>query len=274
MTHSNSIQLRNSTSQEPSRVRRLRHAAVYLAMISFAMTSHAMAEEVYNNFSSESVNGWWGAGPAGLPDEDVGPIRTAQQFNLNGNHTITEVSLQMARRGAPRGRVEFQIWEDDGGRPGRQVATLGSVEDIGTFPVVFAETEDATSFEEFAGVARDLATVTFDTVVSGLNPALPHYVLLDYSEASGDFPANFGWSVNEDDAGTNGVLGAMITTEFPLFPEFLGDTPHDGGDWIETRDLFPEQQYFKMSVNAVPEPSSWFLAMPALIGMLRFRRSR
>ena len=87
------------------------------------MSSHLLAEEVYNNLDASNINSWWGAGPLSDPNPDAGPDRTSQQFDLRGNDTVTEVGLQLFRAGMPTGSVTFEIWEDDGfGYPGQRVA--------------------------------------------------------------------------------------------------------------------------------------------------------
>lgn len=257
--------------------------SISLAVISTCMSSHLLAAEVYNNFDSTTVNSWWGGGPLSDPSPDAGPDRTSQQFDLGGNDTVTAVALQLVRFGTPTGKVTFEIWEDDGsGYPGQRVGTLGSIEDVSTFEPVVQD------FDEFLAVPSE-ATISFDTVVSDLNPAIPHHVVIDYSEASGVRADGLNWGVGGA-AGTNGAEVLAVTTEFPSLPIALDDggfgaTPDlfsPSGDWIRQSDIpvfdgAPAEvrfAYFNMSVIAVPEPSSWILITLGLLGMGRIRRNR
>ena len=265
MTHSNPIQLCNPNARNPSRSRRFLRAAAYVAAISFAISSNAVAEEIYNTLDSAAVNSWWGAGPLSDPSPDAGPDRTSQQFDLLGNHTVTEVDLQLVRFGTPTGSLTFEIWEDDGfGYPGQRVGTIGTIEDVSTFePAV-------ESFDEFLALPNE-ATISFDTVVSGLNPEVPHHGVIDYSEASGVQSDGLNWAVSGGADG-EGPQTLAVTTEFPLLSIPLDDggfgaTPDlfsPSGDWIRQSDIPvfngapPELVFgnFKMSVTAVPEPAS------------------
>ena len=233
--------------------------SICVAVVSSCMSSHVLAEEVYNTLDAAPFGSWWGGGPVSDPAPDAGPDRTSQQFDLGGNHTITEVALQVFRRGTPTGSVAFEIWEDDGfGYPGQRVGTLGSIEDISTFEP--ADPEDLGSEP----------TLTFDSVVTGLNPALPHHVVIDYSAASGVASDGFLWGVAGGEEGA-GPATLAIATEFPRLTSPLDDDGYGMGatpdlfspseDWIRVsdvpffEDLPPAVQFmnFKMSVTAVPE---------------------
>ena len=250
--------------------------SICLAVIASCMSSHLLAAEVYNNFDSATVNAWWGAGPLSDPSPDAGPDRTSQQFDLGGNNTITEVGLQVVRFGSPMGSVTFEIWEDDGfGYPGQHVGILGSIEDISTFE------PEVQSFGEFLTLPNE-ATISFDTVVSGLNPEIPHHVVIDYSEASGVQSDGFNWAVAGGEDG-NGPETLAVATEFPALTIPLeeggfGATPDlfsPGGDWIRQSDIPvfegapPEVKFanFKMSVDAISLPPG-IMGNPGLKGRI------
>ena len=241
-------------------------------------SSEIRAEEIYNTLDAAPFGYWWGGGPASDPAPDAGPDRTSQQFDLRGNHTVTEVALQVSRGGTPTGSVTFEIWEDDGfGYPGERVGTLGAIEDISIFEP--ADPEDLGSEP----------TLTFDTVIGGLNPALPHHVVIDYSEASGVGADGFRWAVGGGEEGT-GPATLAVATEFPRLTSPLDDegyglgaTPDlfsPSGDWIRISEIPffgnipPEVQFsnFKMSINAVPEPASSSIALFGLLGLTVLRR--
>ena len=232
---------------------------VCLATLLSSMSSDVKAEEVYNTLGGAPFGSWWGAGPLSDPHPLAGPDRTSQQFDLRGNSTVTEVALQVFRRGMPTGSVSFEIWEDDGfGYPGQRVGTLGAIEEISTFEP--ADPEDLGSE----------ATLTFDTVIGGLDPALPHHVVIDYAEASGVGADGFRWAVAGGEEGT-GPETLAVATDFPRLTSPLDDGGFGFGatsdlfspseDWIRVSDIpafgnFPsEVQFsnFKMAVTAVPE---------------------
>ena len=262
--------MENSDSGKLTPVRRTQNTfargvlnlSICLAVALSCMSSHLFAEEVYNNLDAPTIGFWWGAGPQSDPHRMAGPDRTSQQFDLRGNHTITNVDLQLVRGGNPTGSVTFEIWEDDGfGFPGRPVGTLGSIEDISTFEPAFE------SFDEVVALGSE-PTVSFDTVVSGLNPALPHHVVIDYTEATGIDTDGFRWLV------TGGVDGEgpqtlVVGSDFPRLVAPLdeegygfGATPDlfsPSGDWIlqseiPAFDAFGDFRFANttMSITAVP----------------------
>ena len=251
--------------------------SICLAVIS-SCSSHLLAEEAYNNLDATTINSWWGAGPLSDPSPDAGPDRTSQQFDLGGNNTVTEVALQVVRFGTPTGSVTFEIWEDDGfGYPGQHVGTLGSIEDISTFEPGVQE------FGELLALPNE-ATISFDTVVSGLNPQIPHHVVIDYSAASGVRSDGFNWAVAGGEDGS-GPETLAVATEFPALTLPLeeggfGATPDlfsPGGDWIRQSDIPvfeffgapPDVRFanFKMSVEAISLPPG-IMGNPGLNGRI------
>ena len=257
--------------------------AISACAISACMSSHLLAEEVYNTLDSTAVNSWWGAGPLSDPSPDAGPDRTSQQFDLRGNHTVTEVALQLVRFGTPTGSLAFEIWEDDGfGYPGKRVGTLGTLEDVSTFE------PSVETFDEFLALPNE-ATISFDTVVGNLNSEVPHHVVIDYSEASGVRTDGLNWGVSGGEEGA-GPQTLAVTTEFPALTVPLDDGGFGAtvdlfspsGDWIRQSDMPvfdgapPEVRFanFKMSVNAVPEPASSSIALFGLLGLIGLRKRR
>ena len=197
--------MENSSSKTLSQTRRTLNTlargalnlSICLAVVSSCMSSQLLAEEVYNNLDSMPLNSWWGAGPLSDPSPDSGADRTSQPFDLRGNDTVTEVAFQLFRTGTPTGSLTFEIWEDDGfGYPGQRVGTLGTIADVSTFETVVQ------TFEEFIALPGE-TNISFDTVVSGLNPEVPHHVVIDYAEAFGRTRFN-GWWL----AGKNGPRNA------------------------------------------------------------------
>ena len=252
--------------------------SICLAVISSCNSSHVLAEEVYNNLDSTTIGYWWGAGPLSDPDPMAGPDRTSQQFDLLGNNTVTDVALQVVRGGMPMGSVTFEIWEDDGfGYPGEHVGTLGSIEDISTFEPAFD------SFSEIVDLGSE-TTISFDTVVTNLNPEIPHHVVIDYAEASGVASDGFRWTVAGGEDG-NGPETLAVATDFPRLTSPLDDVGYGfgatpdlfspSGDWIRQSDIpifenFPSVvkfANFKMSVEAISLPPG-IMGNPGLKGRI------
>ena len=158
-----------------------------------------------------------------FPEE--GDTLLAQQFITGELGLVSSVSFPLGAIDSPSGVARFEIWDDDGGEPGKRVASIGEINPAG-----------------LKAITEGGQLVTFDTPVTGLAPNSPYYLVSDVSETN--FSAgSFGFQMATASLGTGGADLCQF-----LF----------GGSWRYIADLLPDNNFYVMTViessDDVPAP--------------------
>jgi hypothetical protein len=166
------------------------------------------------------------ASPGGL-GEIIGPFfqpgdrYAAQAFVTGDFEALSSVTVKLQRRGESSGPIELQIWDEANGKPNAMIATLGTM--------------------DLANVNPGSADfITFDGLVTGLEPKQNYYVVLD--PANADIPDEDNSFYLGTTAETNGTNGA------PWVQVSLGPNHNQ---WASLASFIPGAKFWQASVSAV-----------------------
>ena len=124
---------------------------IYLLL--FGGIASAESISVYDNLDGpQDGGGWWNADAETM---------VAQPFLLGNHDTINSVALRLRRIGEPDGTMYLNLYDDDGGRPGSLLGSLGTVD-----PRTVTQGRDGRA--------------VFDTPVSGLTPEEVYHIVLSH----------------------------------------------------------------------------------------------
>ena len=139
--------------------------------------------------------------------------RFAQQFVMDDNSTVDEVTIELFRIGSVAGSMSIELWSDDGSDDPNAIVLGG---ELGTIPDV---SEIPTSDTVFV----------FEKSVSGLVPSEKYWVIANFSGLTSELDASntIGWPWSFTDAGTNGATNAHGSRD-------------SGSTWVEfSSNTFP-----------------------------------
>ncbi len=164
------------------------------------------------------------AGPPGIAE--LQPL-SAQPF-LTGEHgSIASVSVPMLNDNGG-GSVDMVLAENDNGRPGQTIATLGTI-DLQTLP----------EWRENDAIGT---IITFNTVVTGLHPNSRYFIGFDQAnqvDPEGNQQKTFYNLYQKDPEGTNGSSVVLVG---PF------------GEWKPLSEFRPDANYMMMRVVEGPAP--------------------
>ena len=208
----------NAGHRQPMTIRCLSHILTTLSVLIIFLPCHVIADVMlYDNLNLGNDLPYPVLGPR--PSSNTEDRFTAQQFFTNGNAVVTSTSFIMQRLGSPTGSLHFDIWSDDNGTPGSQLARLGSL-DITTLPTT-------------------PTTFSFDEPVS-LVPNSSYFLVTDAIDMR--IPNNnnsFRIGTRTSDEGTFGAS------------RFLVSAPGDEDTWLVLGDLIPHINYLRATITAV-----------------------
>ncbi len=183
---------------------------------------------LYDNFPDELPNFRDGidVGPPGIAQ--LQPVH-AQPFFTGEYGSIASVSVTMINDNG-EGSVDLVLAEDDNGRPGQTIATLGTI-DLATLPEW--QNNDAVG-----------TVITFNTEVTGLRPNGRYFIGFDQAKQinpEGNAQRTFYNLFQKNPDGNNGA-GVAVVGPF--------------GDWLPLSDFRPDANYMMMRVVEGPAPST------------------
>ena len=122
------------------------------------------------------------------PSNQIPDPRAAQSFVTGELGIVSSISLPFAVNGSPKGVVHFEIWDDNSGKPGTKVASLGDID-----------------LESWNHPDLEYHLLTFDSPVTGLEPNTQYHVVWDNSDTYDVFGFSNTWfaQTTADSEGTN-----------------------------------------------------------------------
>lgn len=140
----------------------MRIARPLILVMLFGVSALVAAEPVFDNLDGpHDGGGWWNKDP-----EDL----TAQPFQLGNHTTVNSVSLRLDPRGQPDDTLYLNLYNDDAGKPGTLVGSLGTLDSL-------------TVANGGAGIYH------FDTPVSGLTPEATYHLVLSHDGTNWNDPS-------------------------------------------------------------------------------------
>lgn len=152
---------------------------------------HVAAETAFDNLDGpHDGRGWCNAVPEAM---------SAQAFNLRADNTVNSVTLRLNRFGQPNGTLSLNLYDDDDGKPGSLIGTLGQLD-----PQVVPTGQDG--------------RFSFDMAVSDLTPDTTYYAVLSHDGTNWGRSDCVSWGMTS----RNGADDAERA---------LAIAPQDGIDW-------------------------------------------
>ena len=162
-------------------------------------------------------------GPDSFPTNVNIATMSAQPF-LTGEHGIvSSISLPVAVNGSLTGVLHLEIWNDNSGKPGKKVASVGDID-----------------MDSWTGAELEYQLVTFDSPVTGLESNTKYHAVFDQTDitVSGSGKTYFtSWLA--DSEGTNNAAKFQVRVN---------------GNWSLTSSFVANVNYHVMEILEVSPP--------------------
>ena len=142
--------------------------ATFFAIIASVATTSAGTVVLYGHIPDPFPQK---AGPRGGPDlfptDTSISTMSAQPFVTGELGIVSSISLPVAVSGSLTGVLPVEIWDDNSGKPGRKVASVGEIE-----------------LDSWTGADLEYQLVRFDRTVTELEPKTKYYVVFDQTHSN------------------------------------------------------------------------------------------